>query len=118
MSTSPKPDEKKAQIGFNSRRKIRGSYKFRFNSSALDALWKDEVFDGLALLRNCIVHRAAIADQSFIDGRADGGGWLTAYSVLNKGDTIKLDGNLVSSLVSSAFIKAAEIVRQVDSEII
>ena len=108
------------KIGFRSRKKIRDSFRVSFLGgteicSALD----DKSLDALALLRNVIVHKAAIADQEFMDGIPLSAPYLDAYKNLTPDrDAVALDGAIVYSVVDSAFKCGHKCIAAVDRWIV
>lgn len=110
------------RIGFRSRERIRASFAISFpNDPGISNAFQDKAMDTLALLRNIIVHKGAVADQEFMDGAAMVDNdpahqpRLAPFKNLKKGDSVMIDGETVRSVVDSAFRCGYACISAVDS---
>jgi hypothetical protein len=91
---------------------IREAYSAAFdtNTGQVDAALKDDSLDALNVARNVLVHRAAIVDQEYVR-RAQG---LKSLPKVEIGRLLKLDGEVVVSLIKPALIQASKLLGAVD----
>lgn len=101
-------------VSFISRRGFRTAYKRAFASDpAIDMTLADKSIDALSLLRNVIVHRAAVADEDFTEG-VKVTPLLAPFKTLNDGDPVILDGEIVHSIIDPAFKACYQLIENVD----
>jgi hypothetical protein len=91
---------------------IREAYSAAFdtNTAQVDAALKDDSLDALSVVRNVLVHKAAIIDQEYAR-RAQG---LKSLPKVEIGKLLLLDGEIVVSLIKPALIQASRLLGAVD----
>jgi hypothetical protein len=91
---------------------IRAAYSAAFDvsSAQIDAALKDDSLDALSVVRNVLVHNAAIADQEYVR-RSQG---LKSLPKAEIGKLLLLDGEIVVSLIKPALLQASRLLGAVD----
>ena len=83
---------------------------FRSEQSEIDKVFKDPQLGWLAATRNAVVHSAAHADDEFLKLT----GTHPEFKSLERGNRIRLSGDVVGKLASSAFIQGNSLLKIVD----
>ena len=99
-------------VGFSSLEKIRRAYSASFTRrhERVDELLSNKHLDTLALIRNLIVHKAAIADEEFVRRVKV----LPVAPTLNIGERLIPNGVAVLSLVQPVVRCGVDLIREVD----
>lgn len=101
---------------FRSRTGIKKAYEKAFggfNEKIRECIYSD-AFDALGLLRNVLVHSAGIADTDFMDGVARNS-LLSMYSSQRLGSPVKVDGEVIKTVLEPAVRMGCDLVLAVDT---
>jgi len=92
---------------------IREAYALAFfkKSEEVDEALKDQAFDWLSAVRNLIVHRAGIVDQTYKEKSQ----YLTMLPKAEIGSPILLDGARVTALMMATIVCARKLLVAVDN---
>lgn len=91
---------------------IREAYSSAFDNDTaqVDAVLKEDSLDALSVVRNVLVHNAAMADQEYIRRSQN----LKTLPKAGLGQLLPLDGENVVGLIKPALVQASQLLRSVD----
>jgi hypothetical protein len=91
---------------------IREAYSSAFdtNTAQVDAALKDDSLDALSVVRNVLVHKAAVVDQGYLKRSQH----LKGLPKAPEGHLLPLDGENVVGLIKPALVQASQLLRAVD----
>lgn len=100
------------RFNFTKLRSIRDAYAEAFSKrdDKVKAALLDQGLDNIAAVRNCIVHRAGIADQEFVHKAANN----EHFKAVKVGDPITLDGKVVQLLLKGMFDNSVALIAAVN----
>lgn len=103
----------KTKYGFDSLDGIRAGYADAFSDDAVDIqkMLTDKSLDALALVRNVIVHNGGVIDEPYLRRKSA----LPSGAIGSLGDSINLDGPLVSELITRPLQICGDLIVAVDS---
>lgn len=92
---------------------IRAAYSTAFSSDygAIDAALSSAALERLSLVRNLIIHKAGVVDQTFVDKAVLVPGWETDCEI---GKPLRLDGAIVRELLNPVFALGTDLIKAVD----
>jgi hypothetical protein len=110
-------DVLRSRCNFTTLAGIRAAYSVAFSdkekrarTEQIDAALSDRGLDALCIVRNVIVHRAGIADDKYVTDLAIAPG----APKVRTGESLKLDGAQVKSLVEPVIRSARKLLRAAD----
>ena len=91
---------------------IRAAYSAAFDeqSSKIDMALADKSIDALSIVRNVLVHRAAIADKEYEDKCKS----VQAIPQLRVGERFPINGAIIGNITGPAILKSMELIEAVD----
>jgi len=106
---------KPEKLRFRSRDYIRKSYAIAFpnNDAAIIATLNNQSVDALALVRNLLIHKGGIVDDTFLKDSVGVSG-LSGFASLLPGAAIQIDGLLVISVVDPVIKCGYQLLKAVD----
>lgn len=105
----------RTNLDFQSLRKIRTAYSMAFHEDAhpdaIDKALSDSALDGLSISRNVLVHKSGIADDEYVSKSNR----CAILPVLETGNRLELDGDLVRKIVAPAIAITCDLFDAVDN---
>jgi hypothetical protein len=102
----------RTRFRFDSLGGIREAYALAFskNYDAIDVALGDKAIDALAAVRNVLVHRSGLADDTYVRQCE-----FLPIPRTSLGDQVKLDGTIVANLLMASFRKQLDLTSAVDN---